>query len=153
MRRRVQAQGLAGAICANTMNSSEDRPLQGARILVAEDDAILAFDLGITLQRAGAKILGPTLTLAHTLTLAQTAPLSAAVLDVSLRDEDVFPAAEALKERGVGIVFYTGYAGVESLRRDWPEAQVLTKPTPTRLLIQAVRRVLGTGANYDAAAS
>jgi DNA-binding response OmpR family regulator len=123
------------------MNSIDDRPLQGARILIAEDDAILAFDLGIVLQKAGAEILGPTLTLAHTLALAESSPLSAAVLDVSLRDAEVFPAAEALKERGVGIVFYTGYAGVESLQRNWPYAQVLTKPTPPRILIRAVCQV------------
>ncbi len=129
------------------MNSIADQPLQGTRILVAEDDAILAFDLGITLQKAGAQILGPTLTLAHTLTLAQTAAMCAAVLDVSLRDEEVFPAAIALKGRGVGIVFYTGYAAVEQLRRDWPDAQVLTKPTPARLLVEAVCRVLRPGAD------
>ena len=116
------------------MNLTADQPLQGAQILVAEDDAILAFDMGITLQKAGAKILGPTMTLAHTLSLAQTATMSAAVLDVSLRDEEVFPAALELKGRGVGIVFYTGYAAVEQLRRDWPDAQVLTKPTPARVL-------------------
>lgn len=125
----------AGEVCAEGMNSNSDQPLQGTRVLIAEDDAILAFDLGITLQKAGAQILGPTLTLAHTLSLAQSAPLSAAVLDVSLRDEEVFPAALALKDRGVGIVFYTGYASVESLKREWPDAQVLTKPTPARLLI------------------
>ena len=134
------------------MNATADQPLQGTWILVAEDDAILAFDLGITLQKAGAKILGPTLTLAHTLSLAQTAAMSAAVLDVSLRDEEVFPAALELKERGVGIVFYTGYAAVEQLRRDWPDAQVLTKPTPARLLVETVRRALRPG-TVEAAAS
>ncbi len=135
------------------MNSTEDQPLQGARILVAEDDAILAFDLGITLQRAGAKVVGPALTLAHTLSLAQTTLMCAAVLDVSLRDEEVFPAALELKERGVGIVFYTGYAAVEALRREWPDAQVLTKPTPPRLLIQAIQKVLANGLDHGAAAS
>ena len=135
------------------MNSTADQPLQGTRILVAEDDAILAFDLGITLQKAGAKILGPALTLAHTLTLAETALLSAAVLDVSLRDDEVFPAAHTLRGRGVGIVFYTGYAAVEQLKRDWPDAQVLTKPTPARLLVEAVWRVLRPGADQAAASS
>jgi DNA-binding response OmpR family regulator len=128
-----------------------DQPLQGARILIAEDDAILAFDLGIILQRAGAMILGPTLTLSHTLSLVQTAPLSAAVLDVSLRDEDVFPAAQELKGRGVGIVFYTGYAAVEQLRREWPDAQVLTKPAPARILVEAVQRVMRPSADQAAA--
>jgi DNA-binding response OmpR family regulator len=134
------------------MNVTADQPLQGTRILVAEDDAILAFDLGITLQKAGAKILGPTLTLAHTLSMAQTTTMCAAVLDVSLRDEEVFPAALELKGRGVGIVFYTGYGAVEQLRRDWPDAQVLTKPTPARILVEAVRKALRPG-SANAAAS
>jgi ActR/RegA family two-component response regulator len=133
------------------MNETADQPLQGTQILVAEDDAILAFDMGITLQKAGAKILGPTMTLAHTLNMAQTAIISAAVLDVSLRDGEVFPAALELKGRGIGIVFYTGYAAVEQLRRDWPDAQVLTKPTPSRILIESVCRVLRPGAAQAAA--
>lgn len=136
------------------MSVASNQPLEGASILIAEDDAILAFDLGITLQKAGARILGPALTLAHTLSLAQTTPLSAAVLDVSLRDEDVFPAALALKGRGIGIVFYTGYAYVDQLKREWPDAQVLTKPTPARVLVQAVCLVATPRANgQDAAAS
>ena len=135
------------------MNAVSDQPLQGARILIAEDDAILAFDLGIILQKAGAEILGPTLTLSHALSLAQTASMSAAVLDVSLRDEEVFPAAQELQGRGVGIVFYTGYAAVDQLRRDWPDAQVLTKPTPARVLVEAVRRALRPSDNHAAAAS
>ncbi|MFY9876933.1 MAG: response regulator [Rhodomicrobium sp.] len=133
------------------MNAISDQPLQGARILIAEDDAILAFDLGIVLQKAGAEILGPTLTLSHALSLAQTTPMSAAVLDVSLRDEEVFPAAQALQGRGVGIVFYTGYAAVDQLRRDWPDAQVLTKPTPARVLVEAVRRALRPSADHATA--
>lgn len=133
------------------MNAISDQPLQGARILIAEDDAILAFDLGIVLQKAGAEILGPTLTLSHALSLAQTTPMSAAVLDVSLRNEEVFPAAQALQGRGVGIVFYTGYAAVDQLRRDWPDAQVLTKPTPARVLVEAVRRALRPSADHATA--
>jgi DNA-binding response OmpR family regulator len=133
------------------MNAISDQPLQGARILIAEDDAILAFDLGMVLQKAGAKILGPTLTLSHTLSLAQSTSMSAAVLDVSLRNEEVFPAARELKGRGVGIVFYTGYAAVDQLRRDWPEAQVLTKPTPARVLVEAVLRALRPSDNHAAA--
>lgn len=133
------------------MNAISDQPLHGARILIAEDDAILAFDLGIVLQKAGAEILGPTLTLSHALSLAQTTSMSAAVLDVSLRNEEVFPAAQALQGRGVGIVFYTGYAAVDQLRRDWPDAQVLTKPTPARVLVEAVRRALRPSADHATA--
>ena len=133
------------------MNANADLPLQGVRILVAEDDAILAVNLGIIFQRAGAEIFGPALTLPHTLALAQAAPINAAVLDITLRDEDVFPAAHVLKGRGIGIVFYTGYAAVGQLRREWPQSQVLAKPAPERLLVEAVLQALVSGANAAAA--
>jgi hypothetical protein len=39
---------------------------------------------------------------------------------------------------GGGIVFYTGQADLEAIRRDWPEAKVLQKPAPLGALMQAV---------------
>ena len=115
-----------------------DHSLRGARVLVAEDDAILALDVRQILRHAGAEIIGPTATLKQTLFMISAFPVSAALLDVNLRDGEVFPAARALDELGVGIVFYTGYADVDSLRRAWPGAKVLTKPAPPRLLISAM---------------
>ncbi len=93
--------------------SSQDYPLRGARILVVEDDAILALDMAELLARAGAEIIGPALTLADALALAETANLTSAVLDVKLRDDLVFPAAQALKERGITIIFYTSHGDVQ----------------------------------------
>ena len=115
-----------------------DHALRGGRILIAEDDAILALDVREILRQAGAEVIGPVATLRQALVMISDVSVSAALLDVNLRDADVFPAALALKERGIGMVFYTGYADVDSLRRDWPGVQVLTKPAPPRLLISAM---------------
>jgi DNA-binding response OmpR family regulator len=111
-----------------------DHPLRGARILIAEDDAILALDVREILRQAGAEIVGPAATLNQTLFMISAFPVSAGLLDVNLRDAEVFPAARALEKLGAGIVFYTGYADVDSLRRVWPGAKVLTKPAPPRLI-------------------
>ena len=119
--------------------------LRGARILVAEDDTFLAYDMKTLLQNAGADVLGPARTLAGTLALAKSASLTCAVLDVNLGQEVVFPAAQVLKERGVSIVFYCGYGEPERLRRDWPEAKVLIKPAPYELLMQTIREACGRG--------
>ena len=115
-----------------------DHTLRGVRILIAEDDAILALDVREIFRLAGAEIVGPIATLKQTLLMISANPISAALLDVNLRDGEVFPAALALQKRGTGIVFYTGYADVDSLKRDWPGAQVLMKPAPPRLLISAM---------------
>ncbi len=120
------------------MTSTEYQPLQGARILVAEDDAILAYHMASLLRDAGAEVLGPATSLANTFAFARSALLSCAVLDVNLRRETVFPAAQLLRERCVRIIFHTSYSEPESLKRDWPDAKVLTKLASPRLLIQTL---------------
>ncbi len=74
----------------------------------------------------------------RTLELVLAEKLTCAVLDVSLRDGLVFPAAHLLRERGAGIVFHTGQIDPEGLKRDWPDTEVLFKPAPLRLLIPAI---------------
>ena len=109
---------------------STDKPLEGMRILVAEDDPLLAFDLIGLLLKAGAQISGPALSLERALELARAEPLNCGVLDVKLRDGLVFPAAR--------IVFYTGHHDPEGLKQDWPQAHVLLKPAPLHVLMRAV---------------
>ena len=120
------------------MAVTQVQPLRGTRILVAEDNAILAFDMMSLLRKAGSEVLGPARTLAATLAFAQEAVLSCAVLDVNLGRETVFSAARVLKERGVRMIFHTGDGEWEKLKQDWPGAQVLAKPAPSNLLIRAV---------------
>jgi DNA-binding response OmpR family regulator len=115
------------------------KPLRGARVLVAEDEPILAFDITRTLMNAGATVIGPALSVERALELALAARLTCGVLDVRLRDGLVFPAAHVLRRKGAGIVFHTGQSDPEALKREWPEAEVLLKPAPLRLLIPAIR--------------
>jgi DNA-binding response OmpR family regulator len=117
---------------------STDKPLQGRRILVAEDDPLLAFDLIGLLLKAGAQIAGPALSLERALELARTEQLNCGILDVKLRDGLVFPAARILRDKGAGIVFYTGHHDPEGLKQDWPQAHVLLKPAPLHVLMRAV---------------
>lgn len=113
-------------------------PLAGARILIAEDNAIQALDLKLLLENAGAEVIGPAKTVADVLALIKTPGLTCAVLDVVLRREYVFPAARVLSKQGTAIVFYTG-TFLESIRRDWPAVQVVAKPAPPELVLEAIR--------------
>lgn len=84
--------------------------LRGRRVLVVEDEYMLAEDLRCELEGAGAAVLGPVPSVADALALlARGPPPDAAILDVNLGGEMVFPVAEALRERGVPFVFATGY--------------------------------------------
>jgi CheY-like chemotaxis protein len=121
------------------MEAASNRLLRGSRVLVVEDDPFIAFDIVKTLRGAGAETLGPAMSLARALELATTEDPDCAVLDVMMRDGLIFPAASILNLRRVGIVFYTGYADVESLTRNWPASKVLLKPAQPKLLVHTVR--------------
>ena len=82
-------------------------PLRGARVLVAEDEPIIAFDVASILIEAGAVILGPAFSPERAIELATERDPACGVLDVNLRDGLVFAVAQILRRKGAGIVFYT----------------------------------------------
>jgi len=87
-----------------------DRTLADCRILVVEDEFLLADDLQDELERAGAIVLGPIPDLGRTLALlAGEAQLDGAVLDINLGGETSYPAADELLRRKVPFLFATGY--------------------------------------------
>jgi DNA-binding response OmpR family regulator len=86
-----------------------EQRLQGYRILIVEDEYFLADDLSQTLSEEGAEIIGPFASVDEALIIAREAPIDAAVLDVNLRGDMVFPVADALRERGIPFIFATGY--------------------------------------------
>jgi two-component SAPR family response regulator len=112
--------------------------LRGAKVLVAEDEPILALDMTLLLSEAGAEIVGPAGSVKRALELAEKQDLSCGILDISLADGLVFPAAHVLRKKGIQIIFYTGQADLESIKRDWPGAEVLMKPISSQALMRAV---------------
>jgi DNA-binding NarL/FixJ family response regulator len=87
-----------------------DTKLTGRRILVAEDEYLVAFDLRDELELAGATVLGPAPSVDAALDLiAANSHIDAAVLDINLDGEFVFAAADALIVRNVPLLFTTGY--------------------------------------------
>jgi DNA-binding response OmpR family regulator len=84
--------------------------LRNRRVLVVEDEYMLARDLCGELEQAGAVVVGPTPNIEGALALiASERRIDVAALDVNLRGELAFPVAEALSARGVPFVFVTGY--------------------------------------------
>ncbi|KKC24804.1 response regulator [Sphingomonas sp. SRS2] len=80
------------------------------RILVVEDEYFLADDLDGALTDAGAKVLGPLPSVKEAARFIASEPsIDAAVLDINLHGEMVFPVADALRERGIPFAFATGY--------------------------------------------
>lgn len=84
--------------------------LSGLNVLVVEDEYLIARELSQALAEAGVRVIGPCGSVRHALDcLAGTPDLDAAILDVNLLSEKVYPVAEGLAERGIPFVFITGY--------------------------------------------
>lgn len=86
-------------------------PLSGSqRILVVEDQGLLADDLATALRSAGHHVVGPEPTVDRALKrLSSEAALDAAILDINLRGKLVWPVADELAGRGIPFMFVTGY--------------------------------------------
>jgi CheY-like chemotaxis protein len=82
----------------------------GRRVLVAEDEYLLAKKIVSEFAKLGVETIGPASTVEQALDLVEHGGhLDGAVLDIRLRDSMVFPVAEALRARGVPFIFTTGY--------------------------------------------
>jgi DNA-binding response OmpR family regulator len=107
------------------------------RILVLEDEPLIAMVLEDWLAELACEALGPAGTARAALELIASTPPHAAILDVSLRDGDSFAVAAALRARAIPFAFATG-RGPTSIDARFRDAPVLTKP----FQLEAVRDVL-----------
>jgi PAS domain S-box-containing protein len=97
------------------------------RILLVEDEAIVAMMMADMLGDLRFAVLGPINRLAPATAAARDDDIDAAILDVNLAGENVYPVAEILESRGVPFVFVTGY-GIESIDRRFAHVPVIQKP-------------------------
>ena len=114
----------------------------GRRILVVEDEYMVAEDLRRWLQGRGAQVIGPAPRLGRAHSLIATEPIDAAVLDIHLAGELVFPAAEALDERRIPFLFMSGFDRSVVPAR-FAHVQLLEKPVSFDALLQAMTVLLG----------
>jgi CheY-like chemotaxis protein len=122
---------------------SEPADLQGRRVLLVEDEAMIAMLLEDMLGDLGCEVVGPAYALAPALALAGEAPIDVAILDVNLAGLPVFEVADALRARSVPMVFSTGY-GDGGLREVDRAAPVLGKPFRAGELASALRKALAS---------
>lgn len=120
-------------------------PFAGCRFLVVEDQYMIADELTRMLEQLGAEVLGPFARAETALAALEMRPgrqPDAALLDINLRGVPVFPAAEALRTRGVPILFLTSY-GPAVLPPRLQGLPCLHKPVDPRQLTQALLQILG----------
>jgi CheY-like chemotaxis protein len=117
--------------------------LSGRRVLVVEDEAMIAMMLEDMLADLGCAVIGPADDVPEALALAVGPDaIDVALLDVNLAGRPVFEVADALRAKGVPMIFSTGY-GDAGLRDLDVGAPVLRKPFRSRDLAVALHLALG----------
>jgi two-component SAPR family response regulator len=117
-----------------------DRP---ARILVVEDEGLVAMALEEILLAAGYDVAGPVDTTAKALDLLSGDRVDGAVLDVNLGGERVDLVAHALAAKDIPFIFATGYAATAALPEGFRDRITLLKPYTADQLEDALGRSLG----------
>jgi chemotaxis family two-component system sensor kinase Cph1 len=119
--------------------------LAGRRILLVEDELMISMLLETILEDENCTTVGPFGDLSSALTAAHHEIVDAAVLDINLAGEMVFPVADVLAERGVPFLLLSGYGamGLPQDRRHWP---ICNKPFNSGELVSVLcRLVAGAG--------
>jgi CheY-like chemotaxis protein len=112
------------------------------KVLIVEDEWIIALDLKISIERKGYQAVGPAPTVAMAIELVETSAVDGAILDVKLFQENSFPVADLLHKRKIPFVFATGYSPGE-LPEQYDGVAVLGKPHDDRELSAALRDMFG----------
>lgn len=125
------------------VETREASPLAGLRILVVEDDGLIAADVCEVLGRAGAVVVGPYPRLGDGLKAAVDEKFDVALLDVNLEGKPSWPIASLLRERGVPVVLGTGYSDHFARPAALGTLRSISKPYDTGELVSCLSEAAG----------
>ena len=118
--------------------------LNGKRILLVEDEPLVAMDIEAELIASGCEIVGPAESVETALRLIESTPCDAALLDANLAGDPVDEVAAALVRGGIPFAFATGY-GRGALPPAFRDAAILTKPFHRNQLVAVLEGLLSRG--------
>jgi CheY-like chemotaxis protein len=121
-------------------------PLQGVRVLLVEDEALVAMLMEDMLADHGCSVIATAPRLDEALSHANNSSLDfeVAVLDLNLAGESTFAVASVLKARSIPFVFATGY-GAGGLPLEWRDRPTLQKPFTATDVIAALSKAMDRG--------
>jgi DNA-binding response OmpR family regulator len=118
------------------------------RVLVIEDDAVVALDLQRILRQAGYRVVGPAPTMVDAERLMARGPIDCAVLDTDLKGGKAFAVADRLDLADIPFVLVTSDSRQE-LGEKYAGRPVIAKPYGTDQVLAAVERVISGGSDCE----
>jgi two-component SAPR family response regulator len=117
--------------------------IEGLSVFVIEDETLVLVNLEDMLDELGCALVGPAMRLDQAdAMLDEAATADVAILDVNIGGRPVFPFAEKLADKGVPLIFATGY-GRDGLPPEWQDGTVLGKPYTFDDLAGALKEARG----------
>lgn len=113
------------------------------RVLVVEDELMIALDLCGKLEGMGCTVLGPVSSVAAAMGLLETQRPDAALLDENLGGVPVTPVAQSLHRRRIPFAVVSGYSRPRSDDPDLAGAPRVTKPASTAMILDIMKRLCG----------
>jgi two-component sensor histidine kinase/DNA-binding response OmpR family regulator len=120
-------------VVVNLPDGATSRSLPGQRIMIVEDEALVAMILEDQLEELGISIVATCASVSEAINAIEKSAPEAAILDVNLGGQLVYPVADCLIDRGIPFVFITGY-GRESVDRRYSFVKILEKPVERQAL-------------------
>jgi two-component SAPR family response regulator len=119
-----------------------DEVLQGRRVMIVEDELLVAMELESLLEEQGCAVVGPAPTVDRALALLDRERPDAAILDINLDGQTAIPVAAALKARGIPFLLATGYGNMQASEPELNGAPRLDKPVSHDRLVRVLARIL-----------
>ena len=109
------------------------------RILVVEDEALIAFEIEEIIKDAGGVVAGPFATVDEALRLIENENISAAILDMQLWEDTSLSIARRLADKNIPFLFYTAHSDKINL---WVAGEIVKKPATSVTLVSALARLI-----------
>jgi DNA-binding response OmpR family regulator len=117
--------------------------LRGLRLLIVEDEPLIAMELVEECERIGAFVVGPATSVEAALDLIAAGPVDAAILDVEVQRKHVFPVAARLTESRVPFMLTSGHDAA-ALPACYSDAAYCAKPAPATDVLRKLSDSLST---------
>jgi DNA-binding response OmpR family regulator len=121
---------------------SDGRPRHGARVLVCDDNLLMADVVAEFLRECGLEPMGPVGRLESAMRMARERALDGAILDINLNGRPCFPVCAVLSARSIPFIFLTGYPHA-AVPIEYRGAPLVAKPFESNEMKEILARMLG----------